>query len=43
MQHDHGLGEGKGGGGGGGLRSNICNNVAAFMIPFNLICNITLF
>ena len=27
----------------GGLRANICYHVAAFMIPFNLICNMTMF
>ena len=38
--------QGGGGGGGGGLgvcRQNIFYHVAAFLIPFNLICNITMF
>ena len=36
-----------GGGGGGGMggvcRQNICYHVAAYLIPFNLICNMTMF
>ena len=54
MQHDHVLKKlnfdlltpypGEGGGGGGGVcRQNIFYHVAAFLIPFNLICNITVF
>ena len=38
-----GSGRGGGGGGGGGLRGNICYTVAAFVIAFNLICNMTMF
>ena len=34
MQHDHG---------GGVCGENICYNAAAFVIPFNLICNTTMF
>ena len=37
------LGRGGGGGGGGVCEQNICYHVAAFMIPFNLICNMTMF
>ena len=29
--------------GGGGLQQNMRYHVAAFMIPFNLICNMTMF
>ena len=29
-------------GGGGLCRQNICYHVAAYLIPFNLICNMTL-
>ena len=32
-----------GGGGGGGRWQNISYHVAAFVIPFNLICNMTMF
>ena len=28
---------------GGGMLANICYHVAAFLIPFSLICNMTLF
>ena len=52
MQHDHVLKKldfdllttGSGvGGGGGGLGQNICYHIAALVIPFNLICNMTIF
>ena len=37
--------DGSGGGGGGGGKGvcwqNICHHAAAFVIPFNLICNMT--
>ena len=34
---------GGGGGEGGVCRQNICYHVAAYLIPFNLICNMTMF
>ena len=34
---------GGGHGGGGVCRQNICYHVAAYLIPFNLICNMTMF
>ena len=55
MQHDHVLkklkfdllttspGSGGGGGGGGGLGAKICYHVAAFLIHFDLKCNMTVF
>ena len=51
MQHDHVLKKvefllfdqapGLGRGGGGGLQAKYSDHVAAFVIPFNLICNMT--
>ena len=55
MNHDHALKKlnldlglltqspGSGGGGGGGLRANICYHVDAYVNPFNLMCNMTIF
>ena len=37
------MGGGKGGGGGGVCKQIICDHIAAFVNPFNLICNMTLF
>ena len=34
---------GRGGGGVGVCEQSICYHVVAFMIPFNLICNMTMF
>ena len=34
---------GGGGGGGADLRAKICYHVAAFEIPFNLICSMNMF
>ena len=52
MEHDHVLKklnfdllyptQGQGGGGRGGLQQNIYYDVAAFMIPYNLMSNITM-
>ena len=33
----------EGGGAAGVCRQNICYHTAAFVIPFNLICNMTMF
>ena len=37
------MGRGRGWGGGADLRPKICYHVAAFEIPFNLICNMNMF